>query len=68
MNWKSSMKAEAEALARRQTETAGTKNLIGVGIAGKGERTRLLKGTLSVESGGVGTVVRASFPHVAAGG
>jgi signal transduction histidine kinase len=38
---------------------------IGVGISGMRERMRLLNGTLSVDSDGPGTTVRASFPYVA---
>lgn len=38
---------------------------MGVGISGMRERMRLLNGTLSVDSDGLGTTVRASFPCIA---
>ncbi len=36
---------------------------LGVGIAGMGERMRLLGGRLEIESGGQGTTIRAIVPR-----
>jgi signal transduction histidine kinase len=41
--------------------------MMGVGIAGMGERVRHLNGHLEIDSGGNGTSIKVTLPTIAAG-